>query len=283
MKAPAHRSSSAAFTALLGLLLFSIASNAYADSGTISSVDKYAWGNVAGWINFAPTESVVTVSDTGLSGYAWSKNDGWIDLSPTEGGVTNNGSGALGGFAWDQSTGWVSFTGVTIDAFGTFHGEAIGSNGYAINFDCSTCDVQTYWRPAIVVNVETTSPPSSAISRLISTNNSVPSTTTVPVLLSKETLASSSPHGTFGTSGQAEGADSIILPALSMHSKPSIAQPIRRAPSNSNSRPRPTFTLTSDLRKIAIPSIVFAIFSIIAALLCLKRSIVAKVRNDRTQ
>jgi hypothetical protein len=130
---------------------------ACASSGGIDSIDKFAWGNDAGWVNFAPADGAVTVTDSALAGYVWSSNDGWINLSPTDGGVTNDG-GTLGGFAWDESRGWVSFSGVTIDAGGVFHGEATGADGYAIAFDCSECDVQTTWRPTVDVAANASSP-----------------------------------------------------------------------------------------------------------------------------
>src|SRR5665213_1590589 len=95
------------------LLLLAGASVVYASatSGTIDPLHKYAWSNIGGYVNFAPSSSTVTVTDAGLSGYAWSANDGWINLAPTEGGVHNDGNGTLSGFAWDASAGWVDFTG----------------------------------------------------------------------------------------------------------------------------------------------------------------------------
>lgn len=130
------------------LLALAFPAIALATSGTTDSTYKYAWGNVAGYVNFAPTNSTITVSDSSLTGYAWSQNDGWIYLQPANGGVSNNGQGTLSGYAWDESQGWVSFSGVTIDSSGKFHGQATGSNGYAISFDCTYCDVRTAWRPA---------------------------------------------------------------------------------------------------------------------------------------
>ena len=131
-------------TALLFLLAG--APLALAATGIIDSAHKYAWSNVGGYVNFAPSSSTVTVSDAALTGYAWAANDGWISLSPLNGGVHNDGQGNLSGFAWDSSSGWFSFTGVTIDAFGRFHGVATGAGGNAISFDCSSCDVETDWR-----------------------------------------------------------------------------------------------------------------------------------------
>ncbi len=128
---------------LVGVVL--LPSFAYADTSNIIPAHKYAWSDVGGYVNFAPTKSPVYVSDSGLTGYAWSANDGWINLNPMYGGITNH-NGALGGFAWDESVGWISFAGVTIDSSGRFHGIAKGANA-SINFDCSNCDVQTTWTP----------------------------------------------------------------------------------------------------------------------------------------
>jgi hypothetical protein len=136
-------------TALLFLLVGTASAYASTTSGTVDSVHKYAWSNVGGYVNFAPSSSTVTVTDSALSGYVWSANDGWINLAPANGGVTNDGRGTLGGFAWDSAAGWVSFAGVTIDANGRFHGTATGANE-AITFDCANCDVETDWRHASV-------------------------------------------------------------------------------------------------------------------------------------
>lgn len=140
----------------LFVFLFFLATTSFAQAsttiGTVSTVYKYAWGNIAGYVNFAPAHSKITVTSSVVSGYAWSANDGWINLSPAFGGVKNDGNGVLSGFAWDEVAGWVDFSGVTIDSSGVFHGKATGGviNGanYAINFDCASCGVQTDWRPA---------------------------------------------------------------------------------------------------------------------------------------
>ncbi len=136
-------------SALLALVFLASAPFAHASttSGTIDSTHKYAWSSEGGWINLAPTNAGISVTDSALSGYAWSTNDGWINFSPTHSGVTNDSNGNLGGFAWDSTLGWVSFTGVTIDSSGKFHGQAVGANE-TITFDCTNCDVQTDWRPA---------------------------------------------------------------------------------------------------------------------------------------
>lgn len=121
-------------------------------SGIIDSVYKYAWGTVAGYVNFAPTNGGLTITDSAITGYAWGANTGWLNFSATNGGVTNTAAGVLGGYAWDSGGGWVSFSGVTIDSSGKFHGTATGGTvsgaSYVINFDCSNCDVRTDWRPS---------------------------------------------------------------------------------------------------------------------------------------
>jgi len=147
-------------------------------SGTIDSAYKYAWGNVAGYVNFAPTGVTISVTDSAITGYAWSANDGWINLAPSGSGVTNNGNGNLGGFAWDSSQGWINFTGVSINSSGNLTGQATGSNGYVLNFDCSSCNVVTDWRP---VSSRTASHGSSggSISPVVS---STPSPATFPLV-----------------------------------------------------------------------------------------------------
>ncbi len=118
----------------------------FAATGTIDSVNKYAWSNIAGWVNFAPSQSTITVTDTELTGYAWSANNGWMNLSPSGGGVLNDGGGNLSGSAWDETAGWISFDDVEIDSAGIFTGEATGANGYVLSFDCTNCEVETDWR-----------------------------------------------------------------------------------------------------------------------------------------
>ena len=129
--------------ALLTLCLVAFTAHA----AGIDASHPYAWSAQGGWVNFAPSQAAVTVTDSSLTGYAWVANDGWLNLSPTNGGVTNDGEGHLGGFAWDEALGWVSFTGVSVDSSGRFHGQATGANE-TITFDCTNCDVETDWRPS---------------------------------------------------------------------------------------------------------------------------------------
>ncbi len=128
------------------LFLFLVPTALFAATGTIDSVNKYAWSNIAGWVNFAPSQSTITVTDTELTGYAWSANNGWMNLSPSGSGVLNDGNGNLSGSAWDETAGWISFDDVEINSAGLFTGQATGANGYVLSFDCTNCEVETDWR-----------------------------------------------------------------------------------------------------------------------------------------
>lgn len=134
---------------LLALVFLASASFAYASttSGTIDSTYKYGWSNAGGFVNFAPTNGGLTITDSTITGYVWAANTGWINFDTAQSGVTNNGEGTLAGFAWSTGEGWLSFTGVTIDSNGKFHGTATGANS-TLTFDCTNCDVRTDWRPA---------------------------------------------------------------------------------------------------------------------------------------
>lgn len=83
----------------------------------ISSVDKWAWNDAIGWINFYDTNTV-TVNSQQLTGYA-SSSAGEISLdcatapvnvcSQSNYKVTNDGLGSLSGWAWNDAYGWISF------------------------------------------------------------------------------------------------------------------------------------------------------------------------------
>ncbi len=134
---------------LFALVFLASASFAYASTtnGTIDSTYKYGWSNAGGFVNFAPTNGGLAITDSTITGYAWAANTGWINFDTAQSGVTNNGEGTLAGFAWSTGEGWLSFTGVTIDSNGKFHGTATGANS-TLTFDCTNCDVRTDWRPA---------------------------------------------------------------------------------------------------------------------------------------
>jgi hypothetical protein len=168
-------------------------------SGTIDPAHKYAWGNVAGYVNFAPTNGGLTITDSAITGYAWGANTGWINFNASQSHVTNDSHGTLGGFAWDSGGGWISFTGVTIDTIGRFHGTATGGtvNGasYFISFDCAYCNVSTDWRPtsAPIPTTSSSGGGGGSISPMItSATSNVSSTATTPTPLTKASPSSPS-------------------------------------------------------------------------------------------
>lgn len=135
---------------LLCLLLFGMSAlePAMADEGNIHTDQKYAWSEIAGWINFRPEHGGVTLHDNGgdgyITGYAWAENIGWIKLGNNSGGPYNNTSasdwgvnadagGNLSGYAWSEIVGWISFnpehSQVTFDRdSGSFDGYAWAEN-----------------------------------------------------------------------------------------------------------------------------------------------------------
>ena len=76
------------------------------NAGNISSTDKYAWSENAGWISFNSTHSSVTVYSSYLEGYIWAENIGWIKLGNSAGGPYNNTSSSDWGVImdWDFRT-----------------------------------------------------------------------------------------------------------------------------------------------------------------------------------
>lgn len=126
---------------------------AWAATGTLVASPALAWSDKLGWINFNPTNGTVRVSDAALTGYAWSQNYGWINLAPSAGGVVNDGQGNLSGFAWGEQLGWIDFGGVTIQANGTFSGDAHGSLVGTLTFSCPNCTVATTWQPLLTALV----------------------------------------------------------------------------------------------------------------------------------
>lgn len=138
------------FILIFTTFIFPSLSFASTTNGTIDISDKYAWGENTGWINFAPTEGGLTITDTAITGHAWSRDVGWINFSATSSGqgVINTCEGILSGSAWSQTLGWIDMTGVTIDASGVFQGmtQSASTTPGRINFSCARCRVSTDWR-----------------------------------------------------------------------------------------------------------------------------------------
>ena len=130
--------------------IFSIPSIALGATN-ISSTNRYAWSENAGWIDFGTSQGNVVASPDELTGYVWSENSGWISLNCSNTNscitsnykVSNNEYGNLSGYAYSENTGWINFrpqgtSGVTIDTDGNFIGYAWGENTGWIVFNCST-------------------------------------------------------------------------------------------------------------------------------------------------
>ncbi|MFZ1074752.1 MAG: hypothetical protein WAN50_00030 [Minisyncoccia bacterium] len=251
--------------AVLTLFLFTGVSFADASSGTIDPAHKYAWGSVAGWVNFAAQNGNISVTDSAVTGYAWSANDGWINLSPTGSGVMNDSHGNLSGFAWDSQAGFVSFLGVTIDSLGKFHGKATGANSYAINFDCSTCDVRTTWRST---SSSTVSASPGAISPIVSTlsvnspasltkpNPSSPPSTSTSFPTPTQTIKSISNTGRSATTTATTTVLQTVVPAIPTPAKTSALNSFATAPA-------PKAPAPSIVSSIAIPTGIAAIILVI--------------------
>ncbi len=129
---------------LLLVSLFSLFVTQTSIADTISTTNKYAYAENAGWLNFSSNNEQVTVYDDHLEGYVWSEAAGWIRLgttvttgaahtysnsSSTTYGVNNDGNGNLSGYGWGENIGWVNFnpthSQVTINATtGDFDGYA---------------------------------------------------------------------------------------------------------------------------------------------------------------
>lgn len=150
--ATAHKSYYLGFTLVLFLFCIPIISRASTSNGTISASAYGAWSNNIGWVNFAPANGGVIITDSALTGSAWSGNYGWINFAPSNGGVMNDGQGHLSGSAWGDNLGWIDFSGVSINSNGKFTGTASGTIIGILTFDCTYCDVETDWRPLSVRN-----------------------------------------------------------------------------------------------------------------------------------
>jgi uncharacterized repeat protein (TIGR02543 family) len=125
-------------------------------------INKYAYSENAGWINFAPTNGNVFVklgSTSYLSGTAWSENLGWIkfaadsatapygNTTATNWGVNIGADGKLVGYAWSENAGWINFAAAQSTAAidmqtGALSGYAWGENIGWVKFAGSAYRVQ---------------------------------------------------------------------------------------------------------------------------------------------
>lgn len=154
---------------LITVIILTLPSFSFASStnGTIDTVNRYAWGENIGWVDFGDSTEPVTITDDVLSGSAWTENVGWIILNcvttdscdDVNYKVINDGEGNLSGYGWGENIGWLDFDSaggqVAIDTDGIFSGAAWSENAGWIIFNCSvtdSCDdvnyyVETDWRP----------------------------------------------------------------------------------------------------------------------------------------
>lgn len=163
---------------VVGCLSLAGASVAFASPISTDPIDRHAWNDVVGWIDFGGSGAVDVSSDK-LTGYANILQAGPLALdcstTPTgpkcsadggfDWGVANDGEGVLSGWAWNDNFGWVSFSGIAGD--GSLYGVIINGSsgdfsGWAwndiigwISFNCTnilgTCStsdytVNTSWR-----------------------------------------------------------------------------------------------------------------------------------------
>jgi hypothetical protein len=138
----------------------------YAGAANIDQINRSAWGENIGWLDFGNAE----VSNTEVAGYVYGANTGWISLNCLDGdscdtseyGVINDGNGELSGYAWGENIGWLDFEGVSINnESGDFSGYAYSPNVGYVSFNClntNTCEdvdfkVNTTWRKATTTEV----------------------------------------------------------------------------------------------------------------------------------
>ncbi len=145
-------------------------------AGGIDTTDRWAWNDVAGWIDFhGPGGGVNVVNDRIKNyGFFYSNSTSYIalDCQTTPNGdicssvnffVSNDGEGRLAGWAWNNAYGWISFCGntsggstyngstwvcpgsptyqVTIDGHGDFHGWAWNDVIGWISFNCNNSGI----------------------------------------------------------------------------------------------------------------------------------------------
>ena len=144
--------------AILILLLVTFSAPVKAVFSNISTSSKWAWNDLAGWIDFYANDTGANVVGTEVKRWGIFDNDNntYIalncdslppgatnDCTPTF-AVENNGSGVLSGYAWSDEYGWISFYddlpyayGVQIDANGDFQGFAWNDVIGWISFNCA--------------------------------------------------------------------------------------------------------------------------------------------------
>ncbi len=162
--------------ALLALPLIVGIAAADQQGGGIDTTDRWAWSDVAGWIDFHGPGNGVNVKNDRLKNYGFFYSDPTsyiaLDCQTTPNGnicssvdfyTSNDSSGNLAGWAWNDAYGWISFCGhasggstyngstwvcpssptyqVTIDGEGDFHGWAWNDIIGWISFNCNNSGI----------------------------------------------------------------------------------------------------------------------------------------------
>jgi len=99
----------------------------HAGAQAIDPINKYAWGENIGFLNFAgagdPAGSMEVFANADhLDGFAWAENIGWINMGNGDGPYANSSgldfgvnrdpmTGELTGYAWSENAGWINFSG----------------------------------------------------------------------------------------------------------------------------------------------------------------------------
>jgi hypothetical protein len=134
-------------SAALGCLILLVVFKIVKAATNIDSVNRWAWNDLIGWIDFYGP-GTVNVSSQNLSGYASSSaGDISLDCATTRAGdicymsnyrVTNDGTGNLAGWGWNDIYGWISFCG------GQSTSSCPGTTIYQVKINGDTGDFRDY-------------------------------------------------------------------------------------------------------------------------------------------
>ena len=147
---------------LTAVMALTLGAGAALAQSNVDSINKLAWSENAGWINFRDAgqpvgEDGVRIDGGILSGFAWGENIGWINFGDgTPGSSMGYGNttgadfgvnldmptGNLFGLAWGENVGWINFSWATggnpnrprLEA-GRLRGYAWGENIGWVNLD----------------------------------------------------------------------------------------------------------------------------------------------------
>jgi len=149
-------------TLLVVVVVAGLAVSVRAASTTIDSVNHYAYGANAGWLDWrGDAANGAVIGEYVCSGYIYAANTGWINLgsgSPPGGiycsntaaadwGVNQDGLGNLRGYAYGANVGWLTFENLGAPRFdlvtGAFSGYVWSANCGWISLSNTFAHVQT--------------------------------------------------------------------------------------------------------------------------------------------